>query len=333
MKASVAVKEQRSRDFSAIAIALLIHLLVVGAYLISDLLFFEDMVDYSGPVLIKLGRADAPETLTDSLPAAPVETVEEPDATATQPVEAAEERKTGTVEETVKPEEKESETAREIPVAEKEAGDDGRAEKSSESRSGESGPAVAEAPPAEVEKVVDVSKGEEEGNSFETTFESSPGIVGRSLGAPIYFYLPLPQTIGQSVFDSLRDDPVLQTRTAEKKKGILNLYYESNMGKYLLKNQKQPPIEVRPELWAILAEGGYDILNYKNDDYYLKGREITFTFVVQVGKDSTELSNVKFIRRSGYSEIDEAVVYGFKQASFYNSSDIPVKGRFTYRFE
>jgi len=333
MKTSIALKEQRKRDLSSLGLALLIHLLVIGTYFLADWLFIDDMVDYSGPVLIKLGRSDAPEELPESLPASPLEAVEQPEITPEDSVESAEEQKSGAPEETVKPEEAESESAREVPVSEKESGQEGTAEKNSESRTGESAPATAEAPPAEVEKVVDVSRGEEEGNSFETTFDAAPGVVGRSLGAPIYFYLPLPQSVSQDIYDSLRDDPVLQTRTADKKKGILNLFYESNMGKYILKNQKQPPFDVRPELWAILAEGGYDILNYKNEDFYLKGREIAFTFVVMVGDGSTELSNVKFIRRSGYSEIDEAVVYGFKQASFYNSSDIPVKGRFTYRFE
>ncbi|MBB6482241.1 hypothetical protein [Spirochaeta isovalerica] len=331
MKASVAVKEQRKRDFSAIGIALLIHLIVVGAYLVSDYLFIEDLVDYSGPVLIKLGRADAPEEVTDSLPAAPVENIDEPDVTTEQPVETAEERKSGTVEETVKPEERESETAREIPVAEKEAGDEGQAEQSSESRTGESGPAVADAPPAEVEKVVDVTSGKEEGNSFETTFDATPGLVSRSFGAPIYFYLPLPPVISSSVFDSLKDDPVLSTRTAEKKKGILNQYFALSDGDYY--RTKQPPPQYRPELWAILAEGGYDIGVYKSVDYNLKGKRVVFTFVVEDREGMTVLSNVRFTDRTGFAEIDEAVFYGFQQATFSNSSETPIKGRFTYRFE
>lgn len=331
MTTSIAVKEQRKRDFSALGLALLIHLFVVGGYLLSDYLFIADVVDYSGPILVKLGQIDAPQEVTDSLPATPVEKVEEPKVPDEGSTVTDEVKKNGVVGETVKPDESQREKVNKVPV--KEAGVNGDSEQTITSSSSESAMETADAPPAEVEKVVNVTSGEEEGNSYETTFEATQGVVGRSLGAPIYFYLPLPQTISQDIFDSLKDDPDLETRTADKKKGILNLYYEEKIGKFFLKKQQQPPFPKRPELWAILAEGGYDVHNYKNVDYYLKGREIVFTFVVQVGEDSTELTDVKFVRRSGYSEIDESVVYGFMQASFYNSAETPVKGRFTYRFE
>lgn len=333
MMTAVAVKEQRKRDLTAIALALLIHLLVVGAYFLSEWLFIEDVIDYSGPVLVKLGRSDAPEEEVEALPASPTETVETPEATAEETPEAVEERESGTPEETVKPQESESEEAVERPVSQDDSGDAGEAEASTEESSGQSGKEQVEAPPAEVEVPVTVSKGDEAGNAYETTFEAAQGVVGRSLGVPIYYYLPLPISIDQSVLDNLQDDPQLERRTAERKRGILSRFYESDSNGYILMEDKQPPLDYRPELWAILSEGGYDINIYKSEELGLKGRQVVFTFVVEVGSGNTELSNVKFLRRTGYYEIDQAVIYGFQQAVFSNSSETPVKGRFTYRFQ
>jgi outer membrane biosynthesis protein TonB len=39
------------------------------------------------------------------------------------------------------------------------------------------------------------------------------------------------------------------------------------------------------------------------------------------------------LESSGYPDIDEAVLFGFRQASFRNASKFTVKAQFTYSFE
>jgi len=45
-----------------------------------------------------------------------------------------------------------------------------------------------------------------------------------------------------------------------------------------------------------------------------------------------ELEDVLLESSSGYSDIDTAVLYGFRKAEFSNSGSDSVSGRFTYRF-
>lgn len=334
--AEVARKEGLKRDIIAIAIAVAIHLLVVGAFLLSNLLFFNDVEEYRGPVLVKLGRADAPEEEAESLPASPIESVEEPEVTPeepVEPVETPEEKESGAPEETVLPQEPESENVVERPVSEEESGDSGEQEQSTVEETGESGVAPVEAPPADVEEAVTVTKGTEEGNAYETTFEATPGLVGRTFGDAIYLYLPVPQFVDASIFDALQDDENFARQTAEWKRGILEQYYEAYGNEYLLKKQTQPPLDQRGQIWKFLAEGGYDMNHPEYKDVSPPLRDLVISFTVELGDNATSLSNVQVMRSSGNSEIDEAVIYGFQRAVFYNSADTPVKGRFTYRFQ
>jgi hypothetical protein len=329
---SIAIKEQRKRDLTAITIAVLIHLLIIGGFFLSHLLFFQDIVEYRGPVLVKLGRADAPEELTDTMPKAPESTEDEQSSTVEETVEIEEEVQKGNPQETVSPDDKQSENAVERPVSDEENGDRGDAESSSEENNTESSPVNEETSTVESDEVVTVTEGSEEGNSWETTFEASEGTVARSFGNAIYLYMPLPQFVEEQVFENIKDDVNLISRTAEKKRRILSEYYELFDNQYLLKDQRQPHFSERPQIWSILAEGGYDL---QNPEYKLVApplRDLIITFTVDTGDDQTNLSNIQVYRSSGPSEIDEAVIYGFQQAFFSNSSDVPVKGRFTYRF-
>jgi hypothetical protein len=142
----------------------------------------------------------------------------------------------------------------------------------------------------------------------------------------------VPQFIEKRIFTSLKNDADLENLTADKKRGILSQYYEQyNEQEYILKGQIQPDFNNRPQIWSILAEGGYDL---KNPEYKEIGlRPLIITFTVDVGEKATSLSNVQVIRSSGVAKIDEAIIFGFQNAIFSNSSDIPVTGRFTYRFE
>ena len=330
---SVAVKEQKKRDLISIGIALIIHLLIIGGFLLSNFFFYKDIEEYRGPVLVKLGRFDAPEEETDRHPVTPESSEQNDVSQDSLDTERTEDVKSGEPQDSVKIDEAENENSVDIPVSDNGNGDSGDSETSSEKNSQESSLSSEETPVAETEESVDVTEGREEGNAYETTFDASPGLVGRTFGDAIYQYMPLPQFVEQVVFDSVGDDEYLITLTAEKKLGILLSYYEVFGNEYLLKNQKQPSMEERPQIWSILAEGGYNLKQPDYKDVTPPLKSVVLTFIVDIGNEETSLSNVQVNRSSGNSEIDEAVIFGFQKAIFYNSSEIPVKGRFTYRFD
>jgi hypothetical protein len=329
---SIADKEQIKRDMTALGVTLLIHILIAGIFILSHLVFLKDVQEYRGPVLVKLGRAEAPDQETHKQPVIPESTEEQQSISETTSKETKEEVKTGDPEDSVRIDDSKSEKASDIPVSEKENGDRGDSPVSSEAVSEKSSTSNDKSTTEEARELVTVTKGSEEGNAYETTYDASPGIVGRSFGAAIYQYLPVPQFIEKRIFTSLKNDADLENLTADKKRGILSQYYEQyNEQEYILKGQIQPDFNNRPQIWSILAEGGYDL---KNPEYKEIGlRPLIITFTVDVGEKATSLSNVQVIRSSGVAKIDEAIIFGFQNAIFSNSSDIPVTGRFTYRFE
>ena len=141
----------------------------------------EDLEDFSGPVLIKLGEPEGLDLPQASVPAEkPVpETPPEP-SVAEAPEEAP------VPEEAVVPER----VAAVQPAKEKPAA----LPKPSESVT----PAVEEAktpetvpqPPRDPEPVM--IKGSDAGNAYETVFATEEGNIGRNLWIPIYLYMPLP---------------------------------------------------------------------------------------------------------------------------------------------
>ncbi|MCP4294282.1 MAG: hypothetical protein GY786_01605 [Proteobacteria bacterium] len=225
-----AEKEQRKRDLTAIGFALLIHILVAAAFLLSHLIFFNDMDEYRGPVLVKLGRADAPDEKTDQQPSLPVHQEEQQVSSEDTEQQSPEEIKTGDPVETAKIDEPEVVDAVERTVSDTESGDRGNSQESSEQTSETSSTATDENSMVEAEETVSVTKGSEEGNAYETTYEASPGLVGRNWWIPIYMYMPLPQFVGTPIFDSIAGDEELENRPgkrdADSKKSFLLKYYD-----------------------------------------------------------------------------------------------------------
>lgn len=330
---SVALKEQRKRDLTALAVAIAIHLFILGGFFLSHFLFLKDVEQYRGPVLVKLGRADAPDEVTETMPKAPESTEEEQSSTVEESVEAPEEVQTGEPQETVQVDESQSENAVEIPVSDEENGDRGESSSSSEESSSESRPVNQESSISEVEEVVTITQGSEEGNAFETTYEATPGLVGRNIWYPIYLYLPLPKVVDKKVFDSIKEDRRLAqrpgNRSVESKQAAFLSYYTLRDDEYYLKNPPHP--DERPQVWSILEDGGYDLENAEYKDGKSL-RPVTLTFTVNTGERENTVGDVIISGSSGFPDLDDAVKYGFLKASFYNSSDIAVKGRFTYRF-
>ena len=79
-----------------------------------------------------------------------------------------------------------------------------------------------------------------------------------------------------------------------------------------------------------LEQGGYDLSRAE----YKQGRLLRPVVLSFSVVPSTGVLEEVFLEKScGYSELDEAVLYGFQASSYFNSTDRKIKGRFTYRFD
>jgi hypothetical protein len=88
----------------------------------------------------------------------------------------------------------------------------------------------------------------------------------------------------------------------------------------------------RGEFWSMLEAAGFDAsgADYKTGR---KLQSVVLEFAVgPVSKSKVELVDVRLASSSGSSEVDEAVIYGFRQASFFNKTGNAVSGKFIYGF-
>jgi hypothetical protein len=162
-------------------------------------------------------------------------------------------------------------------------------------------------------------KGVEMGNALSTTFGASQGTVGRNLYVPIYLFMPLPATVDDSIFQAIN-----QKETFKK-------IYQQSGSTWTLK--AQVPLQQRGDYWRMLEDGGFDPAKA---DYKVgkKLKPVTLEFAVgPIMKGSNaELVDVRLVQSSGSSEIDEAVIYGFKQSAFFNKTGNAVSGKFIHSF-
>ncbi len=312
------LKRQRRRTLWSFLAAFLLHLLIFGGVLLYDLLFVEDLGDYSGPVLVKLGEPEG-----EDIPVMPDDSpvVEEVPEEPAPPVEESQP-------EAVIPD---TPVTEEAPVQPRPAEDSPEAVLPAESvpeQTEQSSTPVQDSVPAEPAKpaepeVQTVISGDPAGNSTEYQFFSN-GRVGRSFGTELYLYMPLPEFVSAGVFDRMTGPTY---SPALSRQDIFLRYYRSLNLEYELISD--PPVDDLRAVWDYLIDAGYD---YKNADYkeggYLRPVIISFTLTPEA-----ELIEVKITQSSLNEKVDTAVLEGFQDAQFYNSTDREIKGRFTYRFE
>ena len=314
-------KIQRRRTLASIGVALLLHLLLVGAYLLYEFFFVEDLTEFSGPVLVKLGEPEGedipvlpdpeipetvPEEPVDPVPPAPEETVEPSEANPS-PV----------------PEQTPSEEGQLTPVDQTE-----RVETSESVEKPEDAPAAEEHPvrpqpevPEEPQPVI--IKGEEGGNSYEYQFAAEEGLVRRSLSAEIYLFMPLPREVSSDIYDRMTGDSY---RTGLSRQALFRQSYMNLNGTWVYDSEPFPGDITA--LWDYLIKAGYD---YKNADYKSSGtlRDVVISFTLS---ESADLLKAEIQQSSGDLRVDNAVLEGFQVAVFSNASGKEIKGRFTYRF-
>lgn len=305
-------REDRRRSTIAALAALLAYLVAFGAAALASAFGVVEVSEFSGPVLVRLGRPDAPEAVAKPVPAA--EASLEPPPPETPAVEPAPEPPPvpPAPTETAKP------AAKPVPKP----------------AAAPSTAAPAAAKPAPAKPPTQTQRGSENGNTYEVSYAgANPGTVTRGMNQPIWVFMPLPYKLTSSIYDGIPDYPEMPG-TADKRRELFRKAYEKTDGGWKLKGGDQPKYADRPILWAMLEDAGYDIRNaeYKTDRSL---HEVVILFKVAPfveGKGCELLYYQLEGIGSGYKDIDDAVLYGFKEAGLTNSEKTPMNGRFTYRF-
>ena len=169
----------------------------------------------------------------------------------------------------------------------------------------------------------------EKGMASDTTLGGAQGTVGHNIYVPVYWSLPLPRIVPASVYSDIPDlvqPPNTVIYTAQARKRAFSRYYEYDGASYKLK--ADVPLDQREPLWQILEDGGYDAANAD----FKQGRTLMPVVIGFTVTKDKQLRGVEILQSSGDPEIDKAVLYGFKRASFWNKTGETVPGRFTYRF-
>ncbi len=315
------LKVQNRRTLVSIGLALLIHLLLIGAYLVYDYLFVEDLAEFSGPVLVKLGEPEGqdipvlpdpeipeeiPEDRSDPVPPPPAESVESP-AEAVSPAAPSRPSPEGSL--PVQPDSESTEST------------ESAAEKSVEPSVAEDVP-VRPQPETPAEPQPVIIEGEDGGNSYEYQFAAEEGLVKRSLSAAIYLYMPLPRIVPDSVYQSIKGESPYEGTSLQD---LFRRYY-SHVGSEWFYEAEPFTDDIR-SLWVALSDAGYDL---EKADYKEAGlNDVVITFTIS---ENAMLLDARIQKSSSKPEVDEAVLQGFKAASFSNASGREIKGRFTYRF-
>ncbi|OQY35173.1 MAG: hypothetical protein B6241_01330 [Spirochaetaceae bacterium 4572_59] len=304
---------QKKRTFNSFLAAFLLHFLLICGILLYNLLFTEELEDFSGPVLVKLGE---PAGIDLPLPPEPSDIIEVPEEPVPEVPETPVIPETASIP-------TESLVSEDIP--------DKRPPSESETTSSQPVLAAADPVPLPVKPEAVKIEGSENGNAHETVFSIEEGNVGRNVWIPISLFMPLPVNLEERYVHNLKGDAL---NTVEEYKQILLRYYkESPLGSgYYLETSVSDRMsyEERRTIWVMLEKAGYDLSHpeYK-DNRTLRPVVLSFSVVPGTGL----LEEVHLERSCGYSDLDDAVLYGFEASQYYNSTARKIKGRFTYRFE
>ncbi len=306
----------RRHLLAAVGIAFLFHLLIILGFWLVDLIRVQDIGDWSGPVLVKIGVQDAP----DSPAVDPGPLPDQPEVS----------------EQPIIPEESQPETASEaVPdnstPLQPEASTDSTRPEEKQPEAESSIPENRPAPPPQPSRV----KGEENGNSYEMNFEGTEGDVGRA-GAYEYIssYMPLPQVLDASLLEGIEGTTAM---TPDFIRGELERYYVEEVGgDYYKKQDSSGIISIgdRPYYWSLIV----NYLGYKLEDadwrtYGMRPVVVAFTVSPSKGARGAELSDITLKTRTDNPQVDDAVIYGLSRWVYYNDTDHPIKGRITYRFD
>lgn len=301
-------KERERLVFSCLTVLGATILLLIIAFLL-EMLRFEDFNEYTGPVKITFGSPDGirqNETVKELITQKVNDEVIQKEDIADEPVPEVESETVESKPEVVTNDLPKVEKTEEVDIVKK----------------------VIEKPVVEPTPVV--QRGRESGNSHETSFESSSSKIGRRAYFPIVDFMPLPKTVTLDIFALIQADESSFNSVLENKTFFKTFYFDR--GTYFSLNSSVP-FQDRPDLWLILKRAGYDVENaeYKTE---IKLKNIIISFEINSNSNGANaIKSAAIESSSGNQEIDKAVLYGFRQSTYSNSTDDTVKGRFKYTFK
>lgn len=314
-----------------------LYALAFAAALIIEGSQVRELADTLGPVMVRLGRPEGSESpLASSIltspparipaatPAAPASPAAPPAPPSAKAVEVPKKAKPSPQAKTPAQPSAGAQPEKAVP-AQPAPGAPAATAPVAASAQPEGSTASAEAGPV-------IAKGSEAGNSYSASVGGASGQVARSLYIPIYRYMPLPMYVDARVADKVLDPASGSfTPIAERSKSFKENYVKEG-DVWRLKSPL--PLPRREPLWTILEEAGYVAAraDYKSGKV-LSPVVLVFTVTPGVGYANPTLTDVKISQSCGYSDIDEAVLYGFRQAVFSSSAKTPATGKFTYRFD
>lgn len=304
--------EDRKRRLLALGIVAAAYALLFLAFGIAALLQREELGDFSGPVVVRLGKPEGEDLRRavdePELPAPP----EAQAPPSPQPPEIAPAAAQPSAAAVPKP------APSAVPVAPRPTAPAQAAQ-----------PAPQPAPPPTVQL-----RGSDEGNSYEIEVSAGAGDVARSFGPQIWLYLPLPVEISDDLYQAIPDKKGISNTVEQRRVEFGKIYRKKDAETWELIGRENPDFIYRPEIWVMLSDAGYPVskAEYKEGNSL---RSITILFKVSTAKadGSVTLDDIELEVGSGNGDIDKAVLYGFKAGAFRNSGSIPVNGRFTYHFK
>ncbi len=321
--------QERKRQTASWTITLLAYALVFGIVLIIQGTHVDELADTVGPVMVRLGSPEGVDSpLASQIVSGESAKVPGPES---KKMEAPASKPAPSPKQAEKPQTQNTASLSPAPASNADAVP---AVPSSPQSAASSAPAHTQTGSAAGQSADTgpvIAKGSEAGNSYSATVGGAAGQVARSLYIPIYRYLPMPLYVDKAVADKVMDPASSSFTPLEERTELFRANYSREGDSWTLKNPL--PINRRERLWTLLEEAGYPIAraDYK-EGKVLSPVVIVFTVTPGTGNSNPTLTDVKIVQTCGYADIDEAVLYGFKQAVFSTSAKMPITGKFTYRF-
>ncbi len=172
----------------------------------------------------------------------------------------------------------------------------------------------------------------QKGSSWEIILGGSKDTVGRGLGTLVEDSLPLPLTVPVEIFNNIKDQIEPPNRiidSAQSRKRAFSNFYKLDGSVYKL--NVNVPLEYRDDIWLILEDAGFNPADAKAE--YRKGKNLQPIIIGFNVKDDNKPSGAVIIQSTGDPNLDDAIMYGFKNAAFWKkANEAVIPGRFTFRY-
>jgi outer membrane biosynthesis protein TonB len=172
----------------------------------------------------------------------------------------------------------------------------------------------------------------QKGSSWEIVLGGSKDSVGRGLGTFVDDSLPLPLTVPVEIFNSISDQIEPPNRiidSAQSRKRAFTNFYKLDGSVYKL--NANVPLEYRDDIWLILEDAGFNPAAAKEE--YRKGKNLQPIVIGFSVRDDNKPYGAVIIQSTGDPNLDDAIMYGFKNAAFWKkANEAVIPGRFTYRY-